>query len=202
MTSPRAESLTMAILMNGALDMAPYSWAPGSSAALSESLEDHADQVARGMSLGIARDGHAAARGEYRRPLGHGLGGVVGALGVDVRSECGHEAFRRVVVEDHHGGHRLEGCHELGTLGDRHDGAPRTLETGHRAVGVDADHQDIAERPRVEQIEHMAHMEEIEASVGQDEPLAFDAAARGQARGLLKAEQRRHRLPATRAAPA
>src|SRR5213078_5132618 len=87
-------------------------------------------------------------------------------------------------------------------LGGRHDGPPRTLEAGHGGVPVDADQEDVTQRPCLAEVAHVADVEEIEAAVGEDQPFALAPPVLGQPCRLVKTEERRHRRQSIRTAPA
>ena len=119
-----------------------------------------------------------------------------------VRPEPRDESVGGVIVEDHHAVHRRERSHDLSPLGGGHDRPARSLEAAHRVVPVDADKEGVAQRAGLVEVAHVADVEEIEASVGQDQPLALPPPALGQPNCFVKIEQRRHRCQWTRKAPA
>src|SRR6266852_8721524 len=50
-------------------------------------LSNGFEQLSRGVILGVTNDGHADAEPSGNSALRHGLGGVVGAFGVDIRAQ-------------------------------------------------------------------------------------------------------------------
>ena len=68
----------------------------------------------------------------------------------------------------------------FGALGLRRDRPARSLVGAHRSIGVDADDQRVAERPRLLQIADMAGVQQIEDAVGE-----HDRSCRPQPRSAL-----------------
>src|SRR5262249_26974660 len=61
---------------------------------------------------------------------------------------------------------------------------PWAFEARHRRVGVDADEQDIAQCARGLQITDVTDVQQVEAAVGEDDPLAVGSKAVGELRRL------------------
>src|ERR1700722_8341803 len=50
--------------------------------------------------------------------------------------------------------------------------APRALESAHRRIAIDSNEQGIAKIPRIFEVGDMAHMKDVETSVGHDQLFA------------------------------
>src|SRR5712692_10308283 len=74
-------------------------------------VPDPFDQIRRRMVLRITDDHGAAAIGRDRGSFGHGLGGVVGSLGVDVGPQSPDETRGRILAEDDDGIHAAQRGH-------------------------------------------------------------------------------------------
>ena len=198
MTSPSDESLTMAIFGRRQPCCGPGSTRRARRPA--EAGEDGGDQVLRRVRLRIARDGDLGAHRLHRAALGHVLLGVVGALGVDVGAEARDQRVGAVLLEDDHRVHPAHRGDQLRPLRGGHHRAARALQPPHRGVGVEPDHERVAERAGGLEIADVADVEEIEAAVGEHQPLARRAPAGREAARLVNAEDGRHRSPARPAA--
>ena len=192
MTSPSEESLTMAILVVSCLG--PH------SAGFPEAGQDGGDHVFRRVRLRVARDGDPRAQRFHRTALGNVLLGIVGALGVHVGAEARDQRVGAVLLEHDHRVHPAHRRDQLRALRGGHHRPARALQASHRGVGVEPDHERVAERARGLEIADVADVEEIEAAVGEHQPLARRAPAGREAAGLLNAEDGRHRSPARPAA--
>ena len=90
----------------------------------------------------------------------------VGALHEDVRLDRADNLVRSVFVKDHHCIDRCERCEDLGAFVFRMDRAiGRLVERLDRSIAVDADDQQIAERPRVAKVANVARMEDVEHAI-------------------------------------
>src|SRR5262245_9051195 len=172
-TSPSDESLTSVIRR-------------GSPAMGAESLEDRADEIAAGVGLRIADDGDRSARAAHRGSLGNRVRGVVGALGVYVGSDGGGQSVGGVLVEDDHVVDVGQGGQQLHTLDGRDEWSAGALETGYRGIGIHPDEQHVAQAPGGPKIADMADVEQVEASVGEDDSLAIRAEPLGQRGGFAR----------------
>ncbi len=119
------------------------------------------------MILGIADDRHAPATCFHFVALGNVLGGVVGALGLEVRPDFSDDCAHIVLGENHNCVHVGEGREDFRTLLSRHKWTPCSLKSAHGVIGVDRHHEFPAQFTRGVQVPHMSNMEQIEASVGE-----------------------------------
>ena len=79
------------------------------------------------------------------------------------------------LVEDGDVVYAAEGCQELGALVLRDYGAARAFVATNGGVGVEADQQDVAEGAGGLKVAHVAYVEHVEGTVGEDDTLAFGA---------------------------
>ena len=77
-----------------------------------------------------------------------------------------------LAVEDNHVIHAAEGGEHFGAVVLRVEGTVRTLQLTDGLVAVQTDSQSIAQGAGLAQIAHVTGMEQVEASVGEDEPLS------------------------------
>jgi hypothetical protein len=90
----------------------------------------------------------------------------------DVWSDRRDDLVRRLLIENGDGVHACECGENFGTLGFRSDRPIRSLDRSDGAIGVDADNQRVAERPRVLQVTDMAGVQQVEDAVGEDDGFA------------------------------
>ena len=98
----------------------------------------------------------------------NGVVGPVGALHEHVGLQVSYDVVRSLLVENGHGIDTFERRKNLGALMFGCDGAVSALVRANRSVGVDRDDECIPERTGLLQIAHMAGMQEIEYTVGED----------------------------------
>src|SRR5579862_282859 len=92
------------------------------------SLLHGTQHVAAGMVFGIADYFHSSPALHHYVALGHALGGVIGALGLDLRADFAHQSPHVGLGKDHHRIHILEGGDDFGALLFRHEGAALALQ--------------------------------------------------------------------------
>ena len=141
---------------------------------------DLADESGDGDGVGYGDDDDLAAITVHHLPAADLGGGIVAALGEDVgfqgRQDLG-KLFRRK-----HGNvvHCLQsGQHPQALVCMDHRPA-RTFDPTDGVVGVQGDDQNISQAPGFLQKFNVPPMQEIEATVGEDQPLALGLEAGGQ----------------------
>ena len=79
-----------------------------------------------------------------------------------------------VLLEDDHVVDRAQRGHEQRAVLRRHHGPALALQAAHRGVAVDAHHEHVGLRPGALQVADVAHVEHVEAAVGEGDrpPLA------------------------------
>ena len=130
--------------------------------------EDFAD----GVVLGVSHDRHPAATRTHDFGLGNAFGGVVGPLGLHVGANFADEGAHIAFGEDYDGVDVGQGSENLGALFGRHQGATFTLQHADGLVRIDGHDQSAAEFLGRTQVAHMAHVQEIEATVREDDTIA------------------------------
>ena len=134
-------------------------------------LADLAKQIGRGVLLGVADDSNAAASCGDGVTLGHGLLGVIGALGMHVRADDGDEGADIGLVEDNDGINIGQGGNQFGTFGLRNERAAVAFQRASAGIGIQSDNELSAELFGGVQITDMTDMQKIEAAIGQDDAL-------------------------------
>ncbi len=107
-----------------------------------------------------------------------------------IRLQFPDDGVRCLLVEDGHGVHALQGGEDLGTFVLGRDGAFGSLVPADRAVRIDRDDEQVAERARLLQVADVARMEQVEDPVGEDDALAAGAGACREVRGGGSLEDR------------
>ena len=136
---------------------------------------DPREQIARGMILRVADDRDAAAVGEHRLALGHGLGRVVGAFAVHVGLQQAQQPVHVGIGKQHDVVDALERRHHLGAIGRAQNRAAGTLQPTHRPIVVDRDDEPIGLRLRIGEIAHVPDVQDIETAVRKRDGAAFGA---------------------------
>ena len=143
---------------------------------------DAGDELGGGVVFGIADNGHAPAALDDGVALGNVVGGVVGALGVDVGTDFADQGAHVGLGKHDHGVHVGEGGQNFGALGGGHQRTPGALQAAHRLIRIETDHEFSAELLGGAEIADVADVQQVETAVGQDDALAgaapfLDAAA-------------------------
>ena len=99
--------------------------------------------------------------------------GIVSAFAVNIGLETGQNRDGIGFVEDRHVVHRFECGDYFSAVILMNHGPQGTFDGAHAGVAVEADDQDVAESLRVTEASDMAHVEQVEASVGPGDPLAL-----------------------------
>ena len=124
------------------------------------------------MIFGIADDGYADAEAGGDGALGDGVGGVVGALGVNVGTQFFEQFFDVRFGENHDVVHDPEGGDEKGAGLFVENGAARAFQRASAGVGVDGDDEKVALLFCAGEVANMADVEGVEAAVGENDALA------------------------------
>src|SRR5579863_9773321 len=136
------------------------------------SLAHRINKIASGMLLGIAHDGNADTEAGGRCALWNRVRGVIGALGVNVRTQILKQSFYVRLTEEQD---IIDGaqCGDQRCAGDiREKGTPRALQVRDTGVCVHCNDQNVAFGTRTIQIASVAYMERIEAAISQHNFLA------------------------------
>ena len=134
-------------------------------------------KLAGRVVFGIANDLNPPAISQHLVALGHAVARVVGALGVHVRMNLANQRAHVRLIEDNDGVHVFECSENLGALRCRHQRPARAFQFAHAGIGVDGDDQLAAQRLRSAQIAHVPDVQQIKASVGEDDRFALLAPA-------------------------
>jgi hypothetical protein len=121
--------------------------------------------------LGVAGDGDADAETVGDFALGHGVNGVVGALGVNVGAERLEEMRDAGFAEEDDVVDGTKGGYQTGAGAFVEDRASGTFESAGAGVAVDGDDQRVAEGAGGFEIADVADMENVEAAIGEDNGL-------------------------------
>jgi hypothetical protein len=119
------------------------------------------------MIFRIADDFDASAALGDRITLWNRVGGVIGALGLNVRTNLADDGSHIELGENHDCVNVSQGGDNLGSLVRRHDGPAFAFERADRFIGIDGDDQPAAQRLRSAQVPHVADMQQIEVTIGQ-----------------------------------
>ena len=119
------------------------------------------------MVLGIAYNRSSPATGFYFVALGDALGGVIGALGMEVGTNLSDDGAHVVLGKDHNCVNVGESREYFRALLGWHKRTPCTLESAHGTVGVDCHYEFPAQFTRGAQIADVAYVQQIEATVGE-----------------------------------
>jgi uncharacterized protein len=106
------------------------------------------------------------------------------AFDIHIRLGLAEKVGGAFLAEDDDGVHGFQGAEDFGAVRFVVDGAAGTLEFAHGAVAVQSDQEDIALIAGGLEVGHMAGVEDVEATVGDD-----DGAA-GAAHGLAPGRER------------
>src|SRR6056297_524973 len=149
---------------------------------------DAIDQGGRSSPRYDLQADEPAASGLDLLPTDDRIERPVAALGEHVRLDRTHEPDRCLARESHDPVHAGERRHDLHPLPLAHHGSARSLGRAYARVAIDADDQAVAEAARLFQAPDVTQMEEVEAAIGEDDPLA-GAAGPGQSRSEVAKRQ-------------
>ena len=99
------------------------------------------------------------------------LARVIAALGVDGRAHLFDQRLCRRLVEEHDVVDGDERAHDRRAVKLRVDGARLALQAAHGSVGIESEHKAVAQGTRRFQITHMTCMQDVEATVREDDAL-------------------------------
>lgn len=128
------------------------------------------------MIFRIADDGDADAETCRGGALRHGLGGVVGSFGMNIRAQRFEKGFHVGFVEENNVVDGTESCDELRTGLLIEDRAARPLECANAAIRIDSDDEDIALAASSFQIAYVPDVERVEAAVSKNDALTAELA--------------------------
>ncbi len=127
------------------------------------------------MVLGVANNLNAAAAGDDDIALGHALGSVVGAFGMNVRPQKLDQVANVKAVKNSDCIHILERCQDLRPLVARNVRTPRAFQRERASIRIHGDHQAASQLLGRMQITDVAYVQQVKATVGQDDFLARSA---------------------------
>src|SRR5258707_6455518 len=133
-------------------------------------------KVPRGVMVGVAHDSDADAKPGGGQPFWNRFSCVVGALGVDVGAQGFQQDFHIGLVKKGDVVHGAETCDKLRARVLRQDGPAGTFQGAHTRIRVDRHNKGVSLSPCRFEVAHVACVGQIEASIGQDDPLPFLAA--------------------------
>ena len=140
--------------------------------------EASANDLAGGMIFRVAYNDHFAAAGRDLVALGHALGGIVGALDVEIGTDFTNDRAHIWLGKDYDRVYIRQSSENFSALFGRHERAALALEGANGIVAVDGNHELAAQFARRVQISHMAHVKKIEAAVGKGDAVATFAPGR------------------------
>jgi hypothetical protein len=135
-------------------------------------LADGIEKRAGGMVFGIAYDGDADAEAGGDGAFGNGVGGVVGAFGVDVGAQIFEKFFDVGFGKNHDVVGRAESGDEEGACLFVEDGAAGAFERADAGIGVDGDDEEVAFCFGAGEVTSVPDVEGVEDAVGEDNALA------------------------------
>src|SRR5215469_1075422 len=134
-------------------------------------LSDRFEKPACGVILRIADDGHANTEAARDFAFGDRVGGVVGAFGVDIRTQLLKQRFDRRLRKEDHIVDVAQSGDQLGTGELVEDRTAGPLELARTGVGIDGHDQNVALVFGSGQIAHVADVKRVKATVGQHNAL-------------------------------
>ena len=140
------------------------------------------------MALGVADDGRSAAISPHYRPLGHGLGSVVGPFAVNVRLQLNQESLDGRAAEHDDIIDAAQCGDKRRTIGSAKNRPPGPLQRGNGSIVVDGHNQPIALGGSRVKKAHVAHVQQIEAAVREYDGESGRAILRDGAHELLFGE--------------
>jgi proteasome lid subunit RPN8/RPN11 len=134
---------------------------------------------------------HQAAGGFHFLPAGDEVG-PIGALHQNIRKKRGDQFPRRLFIEQHHSVDRLQLAGHLSPFFFAKDGTRRPLHAPHGRIGVQPQHQKVAQGSCLFEQANVPAMQQIEAAVGKDYGLPLGAPAMAQCEKFRPTVQRGH----------
>jgi hypothetical protein len=138
---------------------------------------DFRDQAGGGETFHERQDANLGADGSEDSALAgiQGLGSVVTTLDIDVGLHGGEKTVRAFLGENDDGVDAGEGGEDGGPLPLRDEGSVWAFELLNGTVTIQAHDKEITEFFGALQIAHMAEVDQVEAPVGGDDPVALAA---------------------------
>jgi hypothetical protein len=121
----------------------------------------------------VADDGYAYTETGGGGALWNGVGGVVGAFGVDVGAERFEERLDVRFAEEDYVVYGAKGGHEIGAGGFWQDGATGAFQSADAGVAIHRDDEDVAFAAGALEITDVSYMERVKAAVREDDSLAM-----------------------------
>ena len=119
------------------------------------------------------------------------IAGPVAAFGENVGKESGDEILGSQVVKDDHSIDGFEGGENFRTFTLRNHRTARAFQLAHAAVAVEANDERITEFASELKTANVARMEQVEATVGEDDAAAVAFLAAKPQNHFLECEDRR-----------
>src|SRR6266849_4448006 len=135
-------------------------------------LADGIEKRTGGVVLGIADDGYANAEACGDGAFGDGVGGVVGAFGVNVGAQFFEKFFDIGFGENDDVVYVAESGDEKGAGVFVENGAAGAFEGADAGIGIDGDDEEIAFGFCSGEIAGVTNVERIKDAVGEDDALA------------------------------
>jgi hypothetical protein len=129
-------------------------------------LADGIEKRTGGMIFGVAYDGYANAEAGGDGTFGDGVGGVVGAFGVDVGAQFFEKFFDVRLGEDHDVVYCTESGDEKRAGLFVENGAARAFEWADAGIGIDGDDEEVAFGFCTREVAGVADVKRIEDTVG------------------------------------
>jgi hypothetical protein len=136
------------------------------------SLADGIEKRARGVVFGIADDGYADAEAGGDGALGDGVGGIVGAFGVDVWTQFFEKFFDVGFGENDDVVHGAESGYEKGARLLVEDGAAGPFQRANAGIRINGDDEEIAFGFCAGEIAGVADMKRIEDAIREHDAMA------------------------------
>ena len=120
------------------------------------------------MIFGVADDGYANAEPRCDGALGNGVGGVIGAFGMNIGAKIFEKCFDVGFGEKDDEIHATKSRDQLGTGIFIEDGAAGAFQVANAGIGVDADDEDVAFAASAFEIANVSDVQSVETAVGED----------------------------------
>jgi hypothetical protein len=135
-------------------------------------LADRIEKRTRGVVFGVADDCYADAETGGDGALRDGVGGVVGAFGMDAGAQFFEKLFDVGLGENHDVVDGAESGDEQGAGLFVEDGAARAFESADAGVGIDGDYKEIAFDFCAGEIAGVADVKRIEDAIREHDAMA------------------------------
>jgi hypothetical protein len=135
-------------------------------------LADGIEKRARGVVFGVADDRYTNAEAGGDGAFGDGVGGIVGAFGVDAGAQFFEKSFDVGFGENHNVVYASESGDEKGAGLFVENGTAGAFQLADARIGIDGDDEEVAFGFGGGEITCVADVESIEDAVGEDDALA------------------------------